>query len=760
MTELLAPAGSLEALRAAVNAGADAVYIGGRMFGARAYADNPDESELIEGIEYCHLRDRKVYLTVNTLLKEQELQELLIPFLTPLYQHGVDALIVQDLGVLRFVRKYFPDLPLHASTQMSITTPEGAALLARHGVSRVVPARELSLREVQAIVDTGIEVETFVHGAICYCYSGRCLLSSMLGGRSGNRGRCAQPCRLPYAVEQQSGYNERRNSKRKKESGYMRSDTTLLSMKDMCSLDFLPDLIDAGIASFKIEGRMKRPEYAAGVTAVYRKYMDLYVRDGRQGYQVEEADRQTLLDLFDRGGFSRGYYQMSNGPSMIAAKRPKEQDAQTAQLKNERNQRFLQESSKVKINGDLRIYPGSPVILEVWLSGSERGGEYCVKAFGEIPQEARTNAASKEDVMRQMRKTGGTDFEFEQLHIELADGLFLPVRMLNELRRDALASLKEKILKERCVRSPVACPDELRLVNHLKDTASNIFTEPALNILITLPEQLEALICWLDEPETVASVKIDTIYMDSMLFETGESLEDSCAILKEQMSGIQGRGIHCFLCLPPVLRESGRRFLQHPCVWDLMRFADGVLVQTMDELAFLKQRSFKGIIASEDCLYSFNSNAKELLCAEGITRYTLPAELNRQELTYLNASGGELIIYGYQPLMQSAQCVRKNTSGCISGAGKYHSDILYLRDRKHIRFPVLTRCRFCTNTIFNSVPLQLFGCRDEIRRIHPDFVRISFTIESSRETELILKHYRSRIPEGEGTRGHFKRGVE
>ena len=257
MWELLAPAGSYESIKAAVNAGADAVYAGGSLFGARAYADNPDEEHLIRGIEYCHLHGCRLYLTVNTLLKEQELEEKLEPFLRPYWQNGVDGLIVQDLGVACLVRERFPGLPLHASTQMTVTGPEGARFLEKMGFTRVVPARELSLAEIRAITaETGLEVETFIHGAMCYCYSGQCLFSSLIGGRSGNRGRCAQPCRLPLRIPDGAG----------KESG----SSCLLSMKDMCTLDLLPDILAAGVVSLKIEGRMKRPEYTAGVVSVYR----------------------------------------------------------------------------------------------------------------------------------------------------------------------------------------------------------------------------------------------------------------------------------------------------------------------------------------------------------------------------------------------------------------------------------------------------------------------------------------------------------
>ncbi len=309
--EILAPAGSMEALKAALSAGADAVYMGGSSFGARAYADNPDRDEMLEAIRYVHLRRKRLYLTVNTLVKEQEFGAL-YEFLAPYYSAGLDAAIVQDVGVLRFLAKEFPDLPLHASTQMTLTAAEGICLFDKYPVTRLVPARELSLAEITDICkNSGKEVEIFVHGALCYCYSGQCLMSSMIGGRSGNRGRCAQPCRMEY------------------ESGE-RGKRYWLSPKDLCGLTMLPELIQTGAASFKIEGRMKRPEYAAAVTAAYRKFMDLYVSLGEDGYRAylrehpnllaEETER--LADIYNRGGFTTGCFTVHNGKGLMSVNRP------------------------------------------------------------------------------------------------------------------------------------------------------------------------------------------------------------------------------------------------------------------------------------------------------------------------------------------------------------------------------------------------------------------------------------------------------
>ena len=311
--ELLAPAGSAETLQAVIEAGADAVYIGGARFGARAYADNPGEDSLLRAIDYAHLRGVKVYLTVNTLLTSREMAEL-YDYINPYYMAGLDAVIVQDLGVLSFLRAHFPELPVHVSTQMTITDA-AASKLFDEGVTRIVPARELSLSEIRSMRERcDKELEIFAHGALCYCYSGQCLMSSLIGGRSGNRGRCAQPCRKEYVYEE----------------GTLRRQGYLLSPKDQCLLPKLHELIETGIHSLKLEGRMKSLAYAAGVTAVYRKWIDRFYELGGDAYRKylkehpEEmrADIGTLAELFNRGGFCEGYVFGSKGPEMICEKRP------------------------------------------------------------------------------------------------------------------------------------------------------------------------------------------------------------------------------------------------------------------------------------------------------------------------------------------------------------------------------------------------------------------------------------------------------
>lgn len=309
--EVLAPAGSLDIMKAVVAAGADAIYLGGNMFGARAFANNFNDEELICAIEYAHLFGRKVYLTVNTLLKSREIENSLIEYLIPFYEAGLDAVIVQDMGVFNLIRKHFPDMDIHASTQMTQTGVYGSRLLKELGATRIVTSREMNLQEIKQLHERlDVEIESFVHGALCYCYSGQCLLSSFNGGRSGNRGRCAQPCRMPYDVyDNGEKINNRNNS-------------YALSPKDMCALQILPDVIESGVYSLKIEGRMKNVTYAAMVTHIYRKYVDMYLERGRKGFKVDKKDIEELSDIYNRGAFTTGYYDSVKGKKMMSLGRP------------------------------------------------------------------------------------------------------------------------------------------------------------------------------------------------------------------------------------------------------------------------------------------------------------------------------------------------------------------------------------------------------------------------------------------------------
>ena len=512
--EILAPAGSMECLKAAIAAGADAVYTGGALFGARAYAHNLTEEELLEAIDYVHLHGRRLYLTVNTLIKDREMEKQMYDYLLPYYRQGLDAVIVQDIGLFRFIRKHFPDLPIHASTQMTLTGVDGAKFLEKEGAQRIVTSRELSMAEVKKIADeTELEIESFVHGALCYCYSGQCLFSSFIGGRSGNRGQCAQPCRLLYQTPEA------------KKPQY------LLSLKDICTLELIPEMIESGIYSFKIEGRMKKPEYAAAVAFQYRKYADLYLKYyeecpagedpaayAMKKYRVCEEDRQMLLDLYNRGGFHTGYYHTQNGREMVSLNRPnhagvpavkvlaKKGRTVTAKAMTDLSPQDIielpmrrgrekadnytcKDAVRKGMNVQIPVFADTPfkrdeiwmrtrnstlidTLREEFVNGKikericgtfrlypQEAATLTVKCrdaeitvTGEKAQEALSQPMSRERIEKQLRKTGNTEFEFSFLKAEIGEKVFLPMQSLNELRREALETL-EKVICEKYRRS-------------------------------------------------------------------------------------------------------------------------------------------------------------------------------------------------------------------------------------------------------------------------------------------------------------------
>ena len=734
--EILAPGGSMEGIRAAVNAGADAVYAGGKAFGARAYAQNPEQDGLFEAIDYCHLHGAKLYLTVNTLLKEKELQDKLYDYLAPVCGHGVDAVLVQDFGVFHFLKREFPDLPLHASTQMTVTGADGAALLKRMGAERVVLSRELNLDEIRRIRENvDVELETFVHGALCYCYSGQCLMSSLIGGRSGNRGRCAQPCRLPYQLLESS----LRVCSHK-------SDPYLLSPKDICTLRMLPDLIDAGIASLKIEGRMKSQEYAAGVTAMYRKYVDLYLERGRDRYRVDPEDETLLTQLFSRGPYSEGYYRTRNGRSMMVLQEQKKEKGDQLRASQEAVGKIRDTYAaepKIRITGEALIRSGMPMELTV---GTCPDYGKKVTSTGSIPMKAENRPADEAAVRKQLMKTGDTPFVFEELRIDLEDGLFVPVKDLNILRRNALEQLRDRILSGflREVR-----PERLPRAERGDTAGSRIQSassrHPALTASVCTMPQLEAVL---------ADDKTGGIYLDLPIC-SGETLKR-----------VRESGRKAYIMMPPVWRSDTEEFFENTADERILALADGILLRSFDQLGYFRRKGMirlsgadTGKEQEDSCpefiadagLYTWNSEAREQLRSLGITTDTLPYECTEYELPERGCSGSECVIYGYQILMISAQCLTKTTTGC-----SHKGSVRWLKDRKGVLFPVRNECSICTNYIYNSVPLELISLMDEVRKLAPGSLRYSFTIESGSETARIL---RGELPDNI-TRGHFRKGVE
>lgn len=746
--ELLAPAGSLKTLKAVIHAGADAVYLGGSMFGARAYANNFNEEELLEAIRFGHIHGRKIILAVNTLLKEYELGQL-YDYLRPYYEAGVDAVIVQDMGVMEFIKTHFPNLPIHTSTQMTITNVEGARLLKEQGVERVVTAREMSLEEIQRIHDeVGVELESFIHGALCYCYSGQCLFSSIIGGRSGNRGRCAQPCRLSYEVLQGE----------KSLTGH--HVTPILSLKDMCTLPFLYELADHGVYSFKIEGRMKTPEYAAGVVSIYRKYMDSYLDGSR--IPVEKKDIRALLELGNRGGFTNGYYYHHNDSDMLSGESASHNKSEGVLQDNIRRE-YVDTELKEKIKGKLILNKECPAKIEV------QYGKIKVSYQGDMVLVAQNRPLTKEVVTEKITKTGNTPFVFEKLEVTMDDDIFMPVNQLNQLRRGALEALEEALLKpyERTlpelVETSSAETDRQTTGNAIKEKQisgqslsqtsgqQSAGSSTEVRVLIEDAEQL---------PAVLKADFVDTVYLDCMLY----TRENLIRKLSEDIDRVHASGKKAFYVFPFIFRQQTSLFYEK-IMPELKKLPlDGIMVRSLDEIAFIKEWGNENWqMVSDSNLYTYSNEAAEYFYRLGMIQDTIPVELNRKEILRRENSRSEMIIYGRLPLMITAQCIHKNTLGCM-----HQHKVLNLKDRYSVHFPVKNFCSECYNVIYNSLPVCLFKEDVTVKKIAPAAVRLSFTTETEEETEQILTIYGDIYKNGgilgqmpmECTNGHFKRGVE
>lgn len=799
--EILAPAGSMECLKAAIAAGADAVYTGGALFGARAYAHNLTEEELLEAIDYVHLHGRRLYLTVNTLIKDREMEKQMYDYLLPYYRQGLDAVIVQDIGLFRFIRKHFPDLPIHASTQMTLTGVDGAKFLEKEGAQRIVTSRELSMAEVKKIADeTELEIESFVHGALCYCYSGQCLFSSFIGGRSGNRGQCAQPCRLLYRTPEA------------KRPQY------LLSLKDICTLELIPEMIESGIYSFKIEGRMKKPEYAAAVAFQYRKYADLYLKYyeecpaeedpaayAMKKYRVREEDRQMLLDLYNRGGFHTGYYHTQNGREMISLNRPNHAGVPAVKVlaKKGRNvtakaltdlypqdiielpmrkgrekadnytckdavrkgmnvqipvfadtpfkrdeiwmrtrnstlidtlrEEFVNGKIKERICGTFRLYPQEKATLTVKRRDAE------ITVAGEKAQEALSQPMSRERIEKQLRKTGNTEFEFSFLKAEIGEKVFLPMQSLNELRREALETL-EKVICEKYRRSgEVKDPEEDKTELSMEEEVLSGWTAS-----VRTAEQMEVIL----EEEAIGRIYVDCT-MFPRIWE-----KDSYV---EWITKVHAAGKEIYLVMPYIFRERTRK--QYEAAYNQIFGAgwDGILIANYESFAFLKEHGYTGRIMTDYNMYEFNQESRKFWKEKGVFEFTAPVELTERELQDLRVKDGEVIVYGYLPMMISAGCIQKTTRGCLKKSGQ-----TTITDRYRNPFVVKNECDYCYNILYNYVPLYLGDRMEEVYQIGPRRIRLMFTTERQQEVRQILSAYfeGKELPEGTYTRGHWKRGIK
>lgn len=736
--ELLAPAGDMSCFMAAINAGADAIYLGGEEYGARAYASNFSKEELCEAVSYAHLFGVKVYLTVNTLVKEREFDRL-VSFIEPFYEQGLDGVIVQDLGVLLQLKESFPGLELHASTQMGIAGSYGAKLLKDFGVCRVVPARELSLEEICDMKQrVGIDIESFIHGAMCYCYSGHCLYSSFLGGRSGNRGRCAGPCRLPFEV----------NGKK---------DVYPLSLKDMCTVSILPQLIDSGIDSFKIEGRMKNPYYVAGVTSIYRKYIDLYEDNhaSNRTVRVSEKDMELLKKLYLRVDLQEGYYHRHNGREMITMHKPGYHSADEKEFLSIK-EKYLDCDRKIKLFAEIKLKIGEKLFITIW---DEKGNTTSLY-MEETVSIAQKRPVLKEDVLKQLNKTGNTPFYFETISVIMDDNVFVSLKTLGEIRRNVLTLFQKQLVDRANPRMQIQSVQDKSLsrVTAIADKKGETIHQKKISsryrICCQSMEQLIFLLQLLTQYPQIGAIEINAFLLQ-------EFSDDIINKLKEA----KNQGIDCYLVFPPVFRQKAADwFLPYRGLMASDLF-DGFFCNSLDTLSFLRECRLQDekVIIADYGLYVFNEKAMEFLSQYGISGMVVPYELTHYEwldikknvlYKFTSAFGSEYLVYGYLPFMRTANCIKKTFGKC-----NHKNEVITIKDRTQKEISVFNQCEVCENTIYNSIPLSLHG---ETDKIEADYLRISFTMEDEIQMVQVLDLFMKKRKDAlyEYTKGHFKKGIE
>ena len=815
--ELLAPAGSFDNMKAVISAGADAVYMGGKSFGARAYADNPDTDGVIEAIRFCHIRNKKLYLTVNTLLKEDELNSQLYDYIKPFYEAGLDAVIVQDLGVMDYISKHFPGLDIHLSTQCSLTMAEGvkgltSMLKTPSAVTRLVPARELSLEELKTMRrDTDLEMEVFIHGALCYCYSGQCLLSSLAGGRSGNRGRCAQPCRRLYKVK----------------IGEQESKGYFLSPKDMCTIEHIPELIEAGIDSFKIEGRMKSGEYGAGVVAAYRKAIDRYY-DSKTEYSVDPGERSILSEIYNRGGFNTGYLFSHNGKDMMSTERPGHYGVKVGEVSRTssrkafikvfktinpgdvleirssqadakpvyeftsgakymegavfdvltmkdrlaaggmgvyrtRNQSLLDAISDSYIKTTLRQPVDIDLVckngeaLKLTLSTQNDKAEdhkVNVSITGNVVEVARNAASTLDALKAQVSKLGNTDYVARNVTVRVDNNVFVQVGELNRLRREAVEALNKKLcaLYERSLKldenSGSSCESDN--TSELNEKESIIAEyQDALDHSVTYSAYIKTFKQLKNLINADTSGIINDIYIDIDEEKAGEIIE-FCNESSKKL----------YFVLPRIIRAG-----YYKKVFDFCKeYKDkcSFIASNYEAVNILKEVGAE--YRTDYNIYSMNSTAANAIG----TLHTIPFELNEKELGELvgRDGSGEMVIYGLLPAMVSAQCVGKT----VTGECKYRGP-MQMTDEKGYTFTAHQECKYCYNVIYNSAVLNLMHRYDDLVRSGCRRFGLRFTFESESEIKLVVRCLDSLI-NGEKyifpdeimglklTNGHYMRGVE
>lgn len=764
--ELLAPAGSYDSVIAALNGGCNAIYIGGKSFNARAYADNPSDEQLKDIFDLCHLRGVKVFITINTLYKEKELNEL-INFINTMYEYGADGFIIQDLGIFTLLKENFPDIELHASTQMTIHSTDGAIEMEKMGFHRVVLSRELSLEEINDISrHINADIECFVHGALCVSYSGRCLMSSLIGGRSGNRGRCAQPCRMEYTLNKEN---------KPIKTGY------LLSPKDISTTEITEELINAGIYSFKVEGRMKSPEYVYQVISTYRKAID--------NNYVEKSDLKNLAQVFNRGGSSTtGYYKDWAGNYMISSS-PKSSGLYVGKviksLKNKTTIKLTQplncgdgieiwnkrehtgcgiskeynsgEIITLNVSGELnaKVYKSFDKKLDDILKKSYKTltRQSCVKASayfevnkpailkleyngiratvqGQPVLKAENKPITPELIKEKLSKTGNTPFIFDFDEIIVDKDTYMPVSQLNDLRRTA-CELLEKNITEYYRRNTVDIQYKTVPV-----TKSNTINYTAL---VHTPQQFNEVI----------NFSVKRIYI--------ELSQDNLEFILNNIEKAHNKNIEIFVALPKIYRNNLKK--EYAPIIERLENSniDGYLV-----------RSIGSINTSKKIMFDYSLNIFNTLTAHSLMKkgeITLSPELTINELKPIAGAGTEIIAYGRLTLMTTHQCpiglYDSDKKGRFCSQKGNHTNYS-LTDRKNANFPIITHCDSCTAFILNSAPICILSKIKELEELRAEYMRLEFTTESPQQVNSILRGYVNKESislNTDITNGHYFRGV-
>ena len=812
--ELLAPAGSIEAYKAAVNAGADAVYLGGKAFNARHQAHNFDNQALKEVIMDARIRGVKIYIVLNTLVTDKELKEA-AELASFVYEEGIDGIIVQDLGVVRFLKEVAPGLPIHASTQMTIHNIDGVKAIQSLGISRVVLARELGLSQIESIVSqTGIQAEIFIHGALCISRSGQCLLSSFIGGRSGNRGRCAQPCRLPYSIEGKSG-----------------KQAYLLSPKDIMTLELLPDILNAGVTSLKIEGRMKSAEYVAATVMLYRKYIELALSNPSE-YAVNNEDIHTLLQVFNRGGFSTGYLDQKNSNSIMSTQHPKhwgvkvgtvvahEKDYEpkffggrdnrlirinlreqlkmgdgleiwdkntpsaiiSVMMKDGRHvketrvgdtvllgnfksyaapgsavyktydKRLMDDLSEfaagniptVPVNGEFRLSIGQKPLLII----NDYSGNTVKYEGAEVCQQARGKAVTSKRISQQLKKTGDTPYHFDSINVLVDDKAFIPVSVINEMRRVALTQLSvvraKTYVKRDIVEKTICFPGSAQKLSDKRKISLMLNKTPAREL-------------W-------DGLTVDRVYL---------RVEDY-NLSKE----LQNRGIEAYVAVPAVLTDQQMDMIVKK-IASMDTPPDGILVGNLGALSRMRNEFPDILVITDFPMNIFNSSAIELLSGYKPSAIIPSIEMNFDALSKLDSHGIplEACVYGLIPVMTLEYCPGSQVDACTKKCVKCVNKQGYLVDRMGQRFLYKTDPLLNRTTLYNSKTLMIDDLvpfeNTDVRTL-----RIDIMDETPEEINEICQFYSqlwvnrndayalqcdellTRLKKKGLTRGHYYRGVD